>query len=57
MAVSAAYTYLLANPRHETMKKNIEFYRTLHTVKPSYFYNREAKPYQVPFNQNISINK
>ena len=49
LAVGAAYTYLLYHPEHETMKKNVEYYRTLDNVKEDYFVDLRAKKYQVIF--------
>ncbi|KAK2155798.1 hypothetical protein LSH36_231g04018 [Paralvinella palmiformis] len=45
-AAAASFTYLLANPDHETMQKNVQFYRTLANVNSGDFYNMELKPHQ-----------
>ena len=45
--MSAAYTFLSANPDHVRMKDNVNFYSSLPEAMPSYFVNLEAKPYQV----------
>ena len=47
LAVGAAYTYLLYYPEHETMKNNVQYYRTLDNVQESYFKDLHAKKYQV----------
>ena len=47
LAVGAAYTYLLYYPEHETMKNNVQYYRTMDNVQESYFKDLHAKKYQV----------
>jgi len=47
LAMSAAYTYLSANPANERMIDNVNFYTQLPEAMPSYFVDLEAKPYQV----------
>ena len=47
MAVSAAFTYLMAHPDHPQMKNNMQFYKAMPQVKPEYYVNLEAKDYQV----------
>ena len=46
-AVGAAFTYFLYHPEHETMRSNVEYYRTLDNVKESFFTNMHIKKYQV----------
>ena len=45
--MGAAYTYLLYYPEHETMKNNVQYYRTMDNVQESYFKDLHAKKYQV----------
>ena len=47
VAVSAAYTFLLYNQKHEMMQDNVRYYRSLDDVKESYFKDLHAKKYQV----------
>ena len=47
LAVGAAHTYLLYYPEHETMKNNVQYYRTMDNVQESYFKDLHAKKYQV----------
>ena len=43
LASSAAYTFLLTHPKHESMIKNVEYYRTLPQVKPEYFIDLQSE--------------
>ena len=46
-AVSAAYTFLVANPDHEVMAANVEYYHSMPEVEDAWFQDLEATPYQV----------
>ena len=57
MAISAAFTVATANPNHDYMLKNLEFYRTMQKAKESYFVDLEAKQYQVALVVVFCVNK
>ena len=46
-AASAAYTYLMKHPEHEPMQNNVQYYRSMPEIKPSYFRDLESKVHMV----------
>ncbi|CAH1786500.1 unnamed protein product, partial [Owenia fusiformis] len=52
-AIATAYTFLLGNPEHEPMRRNIEYYRKMPGVKLDWFKDIELKTYQAYYLQAL----
>ena len=49
-AASAAYTFYLANPKHEDMIRNVRYFKDSIGVKETEFLDLEMRPYKVSLN-------
>ncbi|KAK1157284.1 prolyl 3-hydroxylase 1 [Acipenser oxyrinchus oxyrinchus] len=54
-AVAAANTFYIANPEHEEMRQNLEYYRMMAGVQESDFKDLEAKPHMDEFRQGVKL--
>ncbi|XP_053546543.1 prolyl 3-hydroxylase 1 [Bombina bombina] len=52
-AVSAAYTFYMANPDHMEMRQNLEYYKMMAGVKDSDFRDLEGKPHMEEFRLGV----
>lgn len=46
-AASAAHTFFVANPGHQEMRQNLEYYQAMAGVREEDFTDLEAKPHMV----------
>ncbi|MGH0126939.1 UNVERIFIED_CONTAM: hypothetical protein FKN15_029996 [Acipenser sinensis] len=54
-AVAAANTFYIANPEHEEMRQNLEYYKMMAGVQESDFKDLEAKPHMDEFRQGVKL--
>ncbi|ELU03063.1 hypothetical protein CAPTEDRAFT_167288, partial [Capitella teleta] len=54
LAVSSAYTFIVANPDHEIMQSNIKFYQEQNGVDPTWFKDLESKLYQKYYSSAVA---
>ncbi|XP_041129875.1 prolyl 3-hydroxylase 1-like [Polyodon spathula] len=54
-AVAAANTFYIANPEHEEMRQNLEYYKMMAGVQESDFKDLEAKPHMEEFRQGVKL--
>ncbi|XP_041130660.1 prolyl 3-hydroxylase 1-like [Polyodon spathula] len=54
-AVAAANTFYIANPEHEEMRQNLEYYKMMAGVQESNFKDLEAKPHMEEFRQGVKL--
>ena len=51
-AASAAYTFYLANPKHEDMIRNVRYFKDSIGVKETEFLDLEMRPYKVSLGEH-----